>query len=147
MTKALAVQAPIWPPGTQPAYHIRTFGFLVGEIIRRVTGKRFGQFYRDEIAAPLGIDFQFGVDPSDFARCAEFIARPEQAPQDPEFDVRARRTAMAGAARLQCPRIPPRGGSILERPWQRARDGALYSILANGGRFEGEQILSRAAHR
>src|ERR1700744_2941045 len=48
MTQALAAQAPLWPPGTQPAYHIRTFGFLVGEIVRRVTGKRLGKFFHDD---------------------------------------------------------------------------------------------------
>ena len=118
MTKALAAQAPIWPPGTQPAYHIRTFGFLVGEIIRRVTGKRFGAFYRDEIAAPLDIDFHFGLEPSQSPRCAEFIARAEQTPQDPELDVRARWSAVAGAARLQRRCFSPRRNSVLERPRQ-----------------------------
>ncbi len=125
MTKALAAQAPIWPPGTQPAYHIRTFGFLVGEIIRRVTGKHFGQFYRDEIAAPLGIDFQFGVDPERFPALRRVHRAAGAGAAGSQFDVRARGTAMAGAARLQRAGIPPRRDSLIERPWQCARGRAL----------------------
>jgi CubicO group peptidase (beta-lactamase class C family) len=145
MTKALAAQAPIWPPGTQPAYHIRTFGFLIGEIIRRVTGKHFGQFYRDEIAAPLGIDFQFGVDPDDFPRCAGFIARPEQTPQDPNsmFARAGRQWPVPldyNAPEFRRAEVPSSNGHGNARATAR-----FYSILANGGRFEGEQILSRAA--
>jgi CubicO group peptidase (beta-lactamase class C family) len=145
MTKALAAQAPIWPPGTQPAYHIRTFGFLVGEIIRRVTGKRFAQFYRDEIAQPLGIDFHFGVDPSDFARCAEFIARPEQAPQDPNslFARAGRQWPVPldyNAEAFRRAEIPSSNGHGNARAVAR-----FYSILANGGVFEGKRILSRNA--
>jgi CubicO group peptidase (beta-lactamase class C family) len=61
MVRALAAQAPIWPPGTQHGYHMRTFGWLVGEIIRRVDGRTVGAFWRDEIAGPLGLDFWIGL--------------------------------------------------------------------------------------
>lgn len=145
MTKALAAQAPIWPPGTQPAYHIRTFGFLVGEIVRRVSGKRFGQFFRDEIAAPLAIDYQFGLDPSEFSRCAEFIARAEPAPQDPN--------SMFARAGRQWPVPLDYNADAFRRaeiPSSNAHGNAravarFYSILANGGSFEGHRVLSRAA--
>lgn len=145
MTKALAAQAPIWPPGTQPAYHIRTFGFLVGEIIRRVTGKRFGQFYRDEIAQPLGIDFAFGLDPAEFPRTAEFIARAEQAPQDPNsmFARAGRQWPVPldyNADAFRRAEVPSSNGHGNARATAR-----FYSILANGGGFEGKRVLSHAA--
>ncbi len=58
--QALAAQAPLWEPGTVAAYHIHTQGYLIGEIVRRVTGKTIGTFLRDEVAAPLSADFLFG---------------------------------------------------------------------------------------
>jgi CubicO group peptidase (beta-lactamase class C family) len=145
MTKALAAQAPLWPPGTQPAYHIRTFGFLVGEIIRRVTGKRFGQFYRDEVAKPFNIDFQFSVDPADFPRCAEFIARPEGAPQDPNslFARAGRQWPVPldyNADAFRRAEVPSSNGHGNARAVAR-----FYSIHANGGSFEGKTLLSRKA--
>lgn len=145
MTQALAAQAPIWPPGTQPAYHIRTFGFLVGEIVRRVSGKRFGQFFRDEIATPLAIDYQFGLDPDEFPRCAEFIARAEPAPQDPN--------SMFARAGRQWPVPLDYNADAFRRaeiPSSNAHGNAravarFYSILANGGSFAGRRVLSREA--
>ena len=54
MTEALAAETPWWEPGTRHGYHALTFGFLVGEVIRRITGKSAGSYFKDEIAAPLG---------------------------------------------------------------------------------------------
>ena len=73
MTDALAAQAPLLTPGGPPAYHIRTGGFLVGEVVRRVSGRSLGTFFREEIAEPFGIDFHIGLQPGDIARCADFI--------------------------------------------------------------------------
>jgi len=71
---ALAAQAPLWEPGTVAAYHIHTQGYLLGEIIRRVTGRTVGTFLRDEIAGPLGADFMIGgLSKHDQARCAEVM--------------------------------------------------------------------------
>ncbi len=72
--KALAAQAPLWEPGSVAAYHIHNQGFLVGEVVRRVTGKTIGRFIRDELAAPLGADFMIGsMSDQDQARCAEVM--------------------------------------------------------------------------
>lgn len=72
--KALAAQAPMWPPGTVAAYHVHTQGYLLGEIIRRVTGKSVGAFVRDELAGPLRADFMIGgLTGRDQARCAEVM--------------------------------------------------------------------------
>ncbi|MGW3031225.1 serine hydrolase domain-containing protein [Streptomyces sp. NPDC001178] len=61
MVAALAAQRPQWIPGTAHGYHGRTFGWLVGEVIRRVSGRTPGRFFADEIAGPLGLDFFIGL--------------------------------------------------------------------------------------
>jgi CubicO group peptidase (beta-lactamase class C family) len=59
--EALAAQAPGWEPGTAHGYHAVTYGWLVGEVIRRVTGRSIGAFFADEVARPLGLDFWIGL--------------------------------------------------------------------------------------
>jgi len=76
MTEALAAQAPWWEPGTQHGYHAMSFGWLVGEVVRRVSGKSLGQTFRDEIAGPLGADFAIGAPPELDARIAELVPAP-----------------------------------------------------------------------
>ncbi len=58
---ALARQVPVWPPGTRHGYHLRSFGWLVGELVRRVTGRTLGRVFAEEVAAPLGLDFWIGL--------------------------------------------------------------------------------------
>ena len=72
--KALAAQAPLWEPGSVAAYHVHTQGYLLGEIVRRVTGRTVGAFVRDELALPLAADFMIGgLSRHDQARCAEVM--------------------------------------------------------------------------
>jgi CubicO group peptidase (beta-lactamase class C family) len=71
MTSLLAAQEPLWEPGTASGYHAMTFGFLVGELIRRISGQRPGNFFAAEVAGPLGADFHIGVPDSEFGRCSE----------------------------------------------------------------------------
>jgi len=61
MTSRLAEEEPFWVPGTRNGYHGMTFGWTVGEMVRRASGKSLGTFFRDEIAAPLGLDFWIGL--------------------------------------------------------------------------------------
>jgi len=61
MIRALERQAPFWQPGTRNGYHGFTFGYLVGEVVRRVSGKSLGAFFREEVAEPLGLDFWIGL--------------------------------------------------------------------------------------
>ncbi len=75
-TAQLAAQAPWWTPGTASGYHAVTSGHLIGEVIRRITGKTLKQFVREEIAEPLGADFQIGARPEDDSRIAELIPPP-----------------------------------------------------------------------
>ena len=63
MTTALADEQPWWEPGTAHGYHVNTFGFLAGEIVRRVSGQTIGAFFRREVAGPLEADFHFGLGP------------------------------------------------------------------------------------
>ncbi len=74
MVNTLATQEPFWEPGTRNGYHALTFGWLVGEVVRRVSGKSLGSFFRDEIANPLGLDFWIGLPEDKEARVAPMIA-------------------------------------------------------------------------
>lgn len=71
---ALERQAPAWEPGTQHGYHATTFGWLVGEIIRRVTDKSVGTYLRDEIADPLGLDLWIGLPEAHHDRVTTLIS-------------------------------------------------------------------------
>ncbi len=83
-TSMLAAQAPWWKPGTASGYHALNLGHLVGEVVRRVDGRRLGQFFAEEIAGPLGADFHIGLDPREFGRVADVIPPP---PLVDEFDM------------------------------------------------------------
>ncbi|NEA84993.1 beta-lactamase family protein [Streptomyces sp. SID7958] len=72
---ALADQRPVWTPGTAHGYHGRTWGWLVGEVIRRVSGRSPGRFFADEIAAPLGLDFFIGLPASERDRVSRMVYR------------------------------------------------------------------------
>src|SRR5438477_3959289 len=70
---ALAQQVPHWTPGSRHGYHATTYGWLVGEVIRRVTGKSVGTYFHDEIATPLGLDFWIGLPESEEPRVAPLV--------------------------------------------------------------------------
>jgi CubicO group peptidase (beta-lactamase class C family) len=80
-TAMLAAQAPWWAPGTALGYHAFTYGHLIGEVIRRITGQRLGEFFAAQIAGPLGADFHIGLPPSEFPRVANVVA-PRWPPTD-----------------------------------------------------------------
>ena len=67
---AIADQAPVWEPGTAHGYHARTYGWILGEVVRRVTGHSLGTFFAAEIAEPLGLDFFIGLPASELHRVA-----------------------------------------------------------------------------
>ncbi|HZA09612.1 serine hydrolase domain-containing protein [Mycobacterium sp.] len=72
----IAAAEPWWEPGTAQGYHLVTFGFILGEVVRRVTGRSIGQFLRSEIAEPLGIDVHIGLPAAEHDRCAEMVNKP-----------------------------------------------------------------------
>ncbi|MGZ4506804.1 MAG: serine hydrolase domain-containing protein [Blastococcus sp.] len=81
-TERLALQRPWWEPGTASGYHANNQGHLVGEVIRRITGKTFKRFVAEEIAGPLGADFQVGAREGDWDRIAPVVPPP---PPDVDF--------------------------------------------------------------
>jgi CubicO group peptidase (beta-lactamase class C family) len=72
----LVAAEPWWEPGTAQGYHMTTFGFILGEVFRRVTGRTIGQYLRAEIAEPIGADVHIGLSPADQLRCAERVHKP-----------------------------------------------------------------------
>jgi len=68
-----SAQKPNWEPGTAHGYHVRSYGWIVGEVVRRITGRSIGRFFREEIAEPLGLDFWIGLPEKELSRCAELI--------------------------------------------------------------------------
>lgn len=79
ITSRLAKQAPRWEPGTASGYHCWTYGFLLGEIVRRRTGLSLTEFVSQKIAGPLGADFQIGAAEKDWPRIAELVPPPPSA--------------------------------------------------------------------
>jgi CubicO group peptidase (beta-lactamase class C family) len=77
VVQAIAAQAPNWPPGRGHGYHARSFGWILGEVVRRVTGRSIGAFVREEFARPLGLDFWIGLPASELPRCARVLP-PEE---------------------------------------------------------------------
>ncbi|MCY4014529.1 MAG: serine hydrolase [Gammaproteobacteria bacterium] len=72
--ETLAAQSPVWEPGTTHGYHSGTYGWLVGEVVRRISGKSLGTFFADEVAGPLGLDFWIGLPESEESRVVPVIA-------------------------------------------------------------------------
>jgi CubicO group peptidase (beta-lactamase class C family) len=73
MAAALAAQRPVWERGTAHGYHGRTFGWLVGELIRRVSGRSVGTFFAEEIAGPAGLDFYIGLPAAERGRASQMV--------------------------------------------------------------------------
>ena len=73
--EALAAMTPLWEPGTTHGYHAVTYGWLVGEVVRRITGKSLGTFFADEVADPLGLEFWIGLPDEQQARVAPLTNR------------------------------------------------------------------------
>lgn len=146
----LAKQAPWWEPGTRSGYHAITQGYLVGEVVRRVSGKTLGTLFREEIAGPLGADFHIGLPPEHDARVGELIP-PAQSlgAVSAQGDIAKRTFGSVNLTALE-PRttgwrraeIPAAGGI------GNARSVALIqSLLVNGGVANGKRILSEAGVR
>jgi len=76
MVTALAAQRPYWEPGTEHGYHGLTYGWLVGEVVRRVSGRSIGTYLAEEIAAPLGLDLWIGLPRSERHRVSRIVAPP-----------------------------------------------------------------------
>jgi CubicO group peptidase (beta-lactamase class C family) len=148
VTSLLAAQEPYWKPGTASGYHSVTQGFLVGEVIRRITGRTVGTVFREEIAQPLGGDFHIGLPASEDGRVGTLIPPPPRelfenptevqlSVGNPRLDVSLTRTRAWRAAE-----IPAANGTSNARAVAQ-----IQTILANGGEAGGRRFLSEAGCR
>ena len=101
MVSLLAAQKPWWEPGSASGYHAITQGYLIGEVVRRITGKTLGTYFQEEIAGPLDADFFIGVPASEFHRISRLIpygsgAAPDAGNAD-SIPARTFRSPFAGA--------------------------------------------------
>ncbi len=143
----LAGQAPWWKPGTAAGYHMQTQGQLVGELVRRVSGRTLTEFVDTEIAGPLGADVQIGAREADWPRIAALVP-PAQLPgvlADPAPDAVFTRTLLGSPARDEHVDTPQ---------WRRAELGAVnghgnarglaraLSVISRRGTANGHRLLS-----
>ncbi len=165
MAAALAEQEPWWEPGTRHGYHALTFGHLVGEVIRRVSGKSVGTFFRENVAGPLGADFHIGLAAEHDARTSDLFG--SLAPPAPEkggpvipgplgqfMKDMTDPSTMAGAA-FNNPQ--GRNDRVNTREWRAAEIPAanghgtaeslarIYGALARGGELGGVRVLQPAS--
>jgi len=152
VTALLAAQAPFWEPGTASGYHALTQGYLVGEVVRRITGRSLGTVFREEIAEPLGADFHIGLAASEDARVADLIPPPST---DTPF-----RGAMT-ELQVNCSNNPAQLDPLATRTrgWRGAEIPAcngtgnarsiaeILAVLANGGVANGKRLMSEAGCR
>jgi CubicO group peptidase (beta-lactamase class C family) len=130
VTSRLAAEAPFWEPGTRHGYHALTFGFLVGEVVRRVSGRSLGTFVADEIAGPLGLDLHIGLPDAQHAHVAPLVPPPMPGPGDaiPAFYMQA----MTDPASLPALVLANTGGYMDPGGWN-APDALRAEIPAAGG--------------
>ena len=152
---ALEVQKPLWPPGTAHGYHARTFGFLLDELVRRISGKSLSEYWQETFARPLNLDFWIGLPQKENSRVAMmYAAKSGKTPEPKQFyadlvtpGTLARKTftspyglhviSKMNNAAIRAQPIVSLGGigsaSALAK---------FYSMLANGGKADGHAFLS-----
>jgi len=147
-TARMAAQAPWWEPGTASGYHALNYGHLVGEVVRRISGQPLRQFVAEEIAGPLGADFQIGAAETDWDRIAPVVPPPPL-----PFDLAALDPASPVVKTLTGPFVP---AEVANTPgWRRADLGAVnghgnarsvarvLSVVARGGAVDGVRLLGQ----
>jgi CubicO group peptidase (beta-lactamase class C family) len=144
-TSLLAAQAPWWEPGTASGYHAVTQGYLLGEVVRRITGLSLGTFFAETVAGPLGADFHIGLAADQDARVS-----PLHAPE--AVDIRNAAIPELGVRTFSNPLIGVK--TALEEWWRRAEIpaanghgnarsvAAIQSLVSAGGRARGTRLLS-----
>jgi CubicO group peptidase (beta-lactamase class C family) len=156
MCTALAAERPWWPPGEDHGYHALTFGWLVGEVVRRIDGRSLGRYFAEEVAGPLGADFRIGLPDREHGRAAELSALP--LPQESDGEGASLAAAflsdpegIAARAFMNPPSMAA-GPNVPE--WRRAEipganghasaDGIarVYAALARGGRAGDVHVLA-----
>jgi CubicO group peptidase (beta-lactamase class C family) len=155
MTAALADSEPWWEPGTAHGYHVNTFGFLVGEVLRRACGRSAGALLREEVAGPLGADVHVGLAAAELARVADFDWPGPPPAEDDRSDLPAEQlmeynayfnpAGLSGAgvvntAAWRSAEIPSTNGHGTARGVAR-----VYAALAAGGMLDGVRVVSGEA--
>lgn len=161
MCQALAEEEPWWPGGTAHGYHAVTFGWLVGEVIRRVSGKSVGQYFKETFATPLNLDFHIGLPESEHGRVAHVKPKAQignmsaetgsfiqQMLKDPE-GISARAFANPFNIATDTNKKIWREAEIPSANGHSTADAMakIYGALANGGEIDGIPVLSEAAIR
>ncbi|MBB3890655.1 CubicO group peptidase (beta-lactamase class C family) [Phenylobacterium haematophilum] len=142
----LAAMAPLWPPGTASGYHPITFGYLAGEIFRRVDGRTMGTALREDLARPFGLDLWIGLPDAEHGRVAD-LQRPNGLPNFGEINAATKAAFLTpwsspagrGQAEWRRIEIPSANGHATAPALAR-----LIGALANDGWLDGETILSPA---
>ncbi|MEM5515644.1 serine hydrolase domain-containing protein [Henriciella sp. AS95] len=146
LAAALADIEPLWEPGTAHGYHPLTWGYLVGETVKRITGRSLGTILREDVCEPAGIDFHIGLPAAQHDRVAD-IMRPREMPQLGDIN-EFNRTAF-----LTKWGSPDRGGAIwreIEIPSANGHGTALsvaqlYGVYAHRGQLDGQVLLGAQA--
>src|SRR6516225_6098643 len=156
--RALEAQAPFWPPGTAHGYHARTFGFLLDELIRRISGKTLSKYWEENFARPLELDFWIGLPEQENSRVATIYAAKSRKPPEPAQFYRDLVTPGTLARKTF---TSPYGLNVISKmndPHIRAQPivsfggigsvsalAKFYSMLANGGELNGQTFFSEEA--
>lgn len=149
VVEALAAMAPLWPPGSRCVYHPMTYGFLLGELVRRVDGRSLGQFIAQEISQPLGLSFYLGLPLAQEPRVAELSADDKaydwvrvgaQSAYPHAFQKPGLDALWANTRAWRAAEIPGANGHADARSLAR-----LFGVLACGGSGEGVSLISAAA--
>jgi len=146
-TSALAAQKPWWEPGTASGYHALTQGYLIGEVVRRITGQSIGAWFAEEVAKPLKADFFIGLPESEDVRVSNVIPPPALDLAGMEI------SEIAGKTFLN----PPLDATMAIQPWWRRAEipaanghgnarsvAAIQSVIAGRGQSGGVRLLSAA---
>lgn len=146
-TARLAAQAPWWKPGTASGYHAVTMGHLLGELVRRATGLPMKQFVAEEIAGPLGADFQIGAREADWGRISNVIPPPPMAFDFAAMDPDSPAVKTFGNPPLDATKsyTPPWRAADMSAVNGHANARSLNRILSaipNGGVVDGVKLLS-----
>lgn len=155
MTGALAAQEPWWEPGTAHGYHVNTFGFLVGEVLRRASGQTVGALLRAEVAGPLGADLHIGLPSAEHGRVADFDWPGPPPPEEDRPDLDD--VALMGHNTYFNPSGLSGAGVVNTRAWREAElpstnghgtargVARVYQALAAGGAVDGIRVVSPTA--
>ena len=153
--RALEMQTPLWPPGTAHGYHARTFGFLLDELVRRITGKTLSEYWREIFAHPLDLDLWIGLPEKENRRVATIYAAKSGNPPEPKQFYADLATPGTLARKAFTSPYGLHAVSAMNNPAIRAQPivsfggigsaaalGKFYSMLANGGEFDGRTFFS-----